>query len=150
MPSTLTPTCPLCGLRFANRPLLELHIREDHLERDRRAEPDYDDSSGNGRSEPHAGGPSGRQTHTSRLPRSTKEVIAMTVTRRPRRRRPGWAMTAPRRAIRALRYVNEELVRASEAMIRFARAPQPRPRPDAPAGKDARPTSVTERADRAA
>ena len=27
------PTCTLCGLRFSNRALLELHIREDHLER---------------------------------------------------------------------------------------------------------------------
>ena len=35
MPSTLTPTCPFCGLRYANRPLLELHIREDHLQRNR-------------------------------------------------------------------------------------------------------------------
>lgn len=150
MPSTLTPTCPLCGLRFANRPLLELHIREDHLERDRRAEPDYDDSSGNGRSEPHAGGPSRRQNQTSRLPRSTNEVIAMTATRRPRRRRPGWAMTALRRAIRTLRYVNDELVCASEAIIRSARAPQPRPRADVPAGENARPAPATERADRAA
>jgi hypothetical protein len=31
MPSTLTPTCPFCGLRYVNRPLLELHIREDRL-----------------------------------------------------------------------------------------------------------------------
>lgn len=30
MPTTLTGTCPLCGLRFNNKPLLELHIREDH------------------------------------------------------------------------------------------------------------------------
>jgi hypothetical protein len=28
MPST--PACPLCGLRFENQPLLELHTREDH------------------------------------------------------------------------------------------------------------------------
>ena len=27
-------TCPLCGLRYADRPLLELHIREDHAQRD--------------------------------------------------------------------------------------------------------------------
>ena len=44
MPTTLTqhysPACWRCGLRFANQPLLELHIREDHLEpRRRRAEP---------------------------------------------------------------------------------------------------------------
>lgn len=30
MPTTLIDTCPLCGLRFSNMPLLELHIREDH------------------------------------------------------------------------------------------------------------------------
>ena len=30
MPATLIDTCPLCGLRFASRPLLELHIRDDH------------------------------------------------------------------------------------------------------------------------
>ena len=127
MPSMLAPACSLCGLRFANRPLLELHIREDHLERNRPAEPDHDDSSGVKASQPSAGGPSRRQNQASRLPRTTNEVIAMTVTRRPSR------------AIRALRYVNEELVRASEVMIRSARAPQPRPRPDAPAGKDGRP-----------
>lgn len=51
----------------------------------------------------------------------------MTATRRQRRQRSGWAMTAMRRMIGTLRYVNDELVRASEAMIRSARAPQPRP-----------------------
>jgi hypothetical protein len=30
MPATLVAICPLCGLRFANRALLELHVREDH------------------------------------------------------------------------------------------------------------------------
>ena len=54
-----------------------------------------------------------------------KEVTAMTATHRPR---PGRMMSGPRRAIRALRYVNDELTRASEAIIRSARAPQPRPR----------------------
>jgi len=31
MPTTLIPTCPLCGLRFTVRLLLDLHIREDHV-----------------------------------------------------------------------------------------------------------------------
>jgi hypothetical protein len=35
MPSTLNPACPLCGLQYASRPLLELHIREDHPRRNR-------------------------------------------------------------------------------------------------------------------
>jgi hypothetical protein len=26
-------TCPLCGLRYPTRPLLDLHIREDHAQR---------------------------------------------------------------------------------------------------------------------
>jgi len=30
------PTCPLCGLRFGSRPLLDLHIREDHRQRGHR------------------------------------------------------------------------------------------------------------------
>jgi hypothetical protein len=29
-----TLTCPLCGLRYPARPLLDLHIREDHAQRD--------------------------------------------------------------------------------------------------------------------
>jgi hypothetical protein len=29
-------TCPLCGLRYPARPLLDLHIREDHAQRDDR------------------------------------------------------------------------------------------------------------------
>ena len=40
MPTTLNPTCPLCGLRYTDRPLLELHFREDHRPRDRHAEPE--------------------------------------------------------------------------------------------------------------
>ena len=36
MTSTLNPACPLCGLRYASKPLLALHIREDHP-RDRAA-----------------------------------------------------------------------------------------------------------------
>ena len=34
MPATLIPTrsatCPLCGLRFTGRPMMELHARDDH------------------------------------------------------------------------------------------------------------------------
>jgi hypothetical protein len=37
-------TCPLCGLRFSNPPLLELHIREDHPRWERHPAPDYSDS----------------------------------------------------------------------------------------------------------
>lgn len=55
-----------------------------------------------------------------------------------------------RRSIRTIRYVNDELLRAGEAIIRSSRAPQPPPRPDVAAGTRAHPASVTERADQAA
>lgn len=42
MPATLVRTCLLCGLRFSNLPLLELHIREDHPRRERH--PAHDES----------------------------------------------------------------------------------------------------------
>jgi hypothetical protein len=59
-------------------------------------------------------------------------------------------MSALRRPIRTLCYVNEELLLAGEAIIRSSRAPQPRPRPDMAAGTRTHPASITERADRAA
>ena len=47
MTSQLIDTCPLCSLRFSNRPLLELHIRDDHVRTRGRApqEPADDDES---------------------------------------------------------------------------------------------------------
>ena len=54
MPYTLNPACPLCGLRYSDRPLLELHLREDHLQRDRRAEPEPGDPLGAGARRPSA------------------------------------------------------------------------------------------------
>ena len=55
-----------------------------------------------------------------------------------------------RRPIRTLRYVNDELLRAGEAIIRSSRAPQPPPRPDVAAGTHDHSASITERADQAA
>lgn len=43
MSAPLIRTCPLCGLRFDSLPILELHIREDHRPRERRAAPDDGD-----------------------------------------------------------------------------------------------------------
>jgi hypothetical protein len=131
MTGTLTPTCPLCGLRYENRPLLELHVREDHHESR------HDEPGGPSRSYGLASGSSG----------TMREVTATTAARSAR---PGQAMTAPRRAIRALRYVNDELMRASEAIIRSARVPRPRPQASVPADAEAHPGSAAERANRAA
>jgi hypothetical protein len=38
MPAIIT-TCPLCGLRYDNRRLLELHLREDHPQRPQPEQP---------------------------------------------------------------------------------------------------------------
>ena len=81
---------------------------------------------------------------------TTNEVIAVTATRRPRRLHPEGGMPTLRRPIRTLRYVNDELLRAGEAIIRSSRAPQPPPRPDVAAGGRTHPDSITERADQAA
>jgi hypothetical protein len=48
MSATLIRTCPLCGLRFDNLPILELHIREDHRRRGRRPARDDGDAAGAG------------------------------------------------------------------------------------------------------
>ena len=48
-------------------------------------------------------------------------------------------MTGLRRAIGILQYLNKELVRAPEAIIRSARVPQSHPRPGVSAVKDAHP-----------
>ena len=48
MPSTLIPACVLCRLRLASRLLPGLHIREDHLRRNRHAEPGHDHSGDRG------------------------------------------------------------------------------------------------------
>ena len=147
MTSTLTPACPLCGLRYASKSLLDLHIREDHRPR-RRAQPGRPDVAGGTRaSSPAASSPSRRTGLAARPSRTAKEVTAMPATRRPR---PGQVITVPRRVLGALRHVNGELTRASEAIIRSARAPQPRPRIQAPAARNTHPGTATDRADRAA
>ena len=149
MTITLTPACPLCGLRYASKPLLELHIREDHRPR-RRAQPAPTDVAGtqaSPRRHPAGCQPSRRTAPTSRSSRTAKEVTAMPATRRPR---PGQVLTVRRRLLRALRHVNDELIRASQAIIRSARAPQPRPRIQAPAASGTDPGTAAGRADQAA
>ena len=46
MPRTMTHTCALCGLRYANGALLELHIREDHVQYNQQAAPARGDAGG--------------------------------------------------------------------------------------------------------
>lgn len=139
MTSTLTPACPLCGLRYESSPLLELHVREDHRQRpdpgSSRATPARADSPA--RTDGLRAGPS----------RAAEEVTAVKATlHRP----AGRVRTALRRAAHAIGHVNDELLRAGEAIIRSARAPQARVPVDTAANGPARPGTVTERARRAA
>lgn len=39
MPGTMTQTCAVCGLRYASGALLELHVREDHVQQNQPAAP---------------------------------------------------------------------------------------------------------------
>jgi hypothetical protein len=101
MSSTLTTTCPLCGLRFPGRPLLDLHMRDDHRKRDRPAEPDRGDSRDPGAPGDGAGGPSkGDGLASGQAGIADEELIAMTTKQRSR---SGQAMAAVRRAIGSLR-----------------------------------------------
>ena len=71
----------------------------------------------------------------------------MTATHRPR---TGRMMTGTRRMIHAVRYVNDELMRASEAIVRSARAPQPRSQAQAQATAAEIREPAAQRVDRAA
>lgn len=157
MPSTMTQTCALCGLRYTNGALLELHIREDHVQRNRQAAASPEDAAGSRASQPDAG-KSGSTAMAPRLTGSLQTVTAGTATTRPGRRRPGWLMAVLRRSARvvrqvwqAVRYANQELIRASEAVISFRHAPEPRRPLQTPTDNDARPASEsTEHSQRAA
>jgi len=139
MTGTLHPSCPLCGLRFGSRPLLDLHIREDHRQRAHR-------DPGDSRMPATRSGSASHRHKPAAMPlRTTKEVTAMTAAHRPR---PGRIRPGTRRVIHGLRYVSNELTRAFEAIIRSARAPQPHRRVQ-PTAADSRDTAA-ERADQAA
>lgn len=132
MPSTMTQTCALCGLRYINSALLELHIREDHVQQNQQAAAAPEDAAGSWAPQPGAGRP-GSTAMAPQPPGSLPTVTtAGTAATRPRRRLPGALMAALRRparvarpAVQAVRYANQELLRASEA-ISLRRAPEPR------------------------
>ncbi len=64
------------------------------------------------------------------------------VTRQPRRPLIRWAMTGPGRVIGILRYLNDELLAAGDAMARSNRFPQPRPQAQAAQVMSASPASA--------
>jgi hypothetical protein len=146
MTGSLNPTCPLCGLRYTSKPLLELHIREDHRPR-RRARSGRRDLGVTRPSPLPAASSSGQDGLAARPSETAKEVIVMTAARHPR---PRPATTVTRGTIRVLRHVNDELMRASEAIIRSARAPQARPLVPASAARATGQDAAAERIDQAA
>jgi len=87
MSSMLTSTCPLCGLGYHNRALLELHIREDHP-RDRQAagEPQHDAGS-----------------------RFSNKVTTKTASAQPRRPRSPSVLEAARRGIHILAKLSRQM-----------------------------------------
>lgn len=117
MPSTQSLTCSLCGLRYANGRLLELHIRDDHVRRNHEAPSDRSTTSGSGTRQ------GAQEAHPAAPP---SPPVAR-------------AAHGGRRAIRVLRHMNEELVRASEAIFRSARFPRPDPPQKAPIETDTHP-----------
>ena len=123
---TINPTCPLCGLRYADRMLLDLHIREDHAQRQQAPEP--------GPGEPGDTGP----------PRQAP----------PRDASPGpppappAARTAQNRAVLALRRFHQEMMLASALLV--FRVPPSRPQATMTAGDEAPAATAAEHARQAA
>jgi len=146
MTSTLTPTCSLCGLRFENRPLLELHLREDHPQRGAFAEPGRGTPAAPA-SEPRPRGSASRPPEPATASR-TNAGRGTAGPQRSHRAHTGWARNARRRVTGAFRRVNAEFLLASEAMLRLPGDPR-RPA-DPPARPDAHQAAASERTDRAA
>lgn len=95
MPSTLNRARPLSGLRLANRPLLDLPIREDHHQRVPRAQDAHLDPGSRRAAGSWADGPLHGNDLASRPSPMTKETAARTT---GHQRRGGRAMTALRTA----------------------------------------------------
>ena len=148
MTSTLTPTCSFCGLRFENRPLLELHVREDHPQRGSPAESRQSSPAGAPASPPAPRSPASGHSQPASTPRASAGTTG-TGSPRPRRPHTGRVMTGMHRMIRAFRHTNAQLLLASEVMLHPAGPPRPRPQSaDPPDGPDARHAATGRRADR--
>jgi hypothetical protein len=147
MTSTLTPTCSFCGLRFENRPLLELHVRDDHPQRGSAAESRRSSPAG-AASQSAPRGPARRDGQLARTPRASAGT-AGAGSARPRRPHTGRLTTGMHRMISAFRRANAQFLLASEVMLHPAGSPRPRQRSaDPPDEPDARHAATSRRADR--
>ena len=103
MSSTLTSTCPLCGLGYPNRALLELHIREDHpRHRQAAGEPQHDAGS-----------------------RTANEVTTKTASAQSRRPRSPTVFKAARRGIQTFGKLSRQMACRTEAMFSLKRPRHP-------------------------
>jgi hypothetical protein len=115
MSSTLTSTCPLCGLGYPNRALLELHIREDHPQhREAAGEPQHDDGS-----------------------RTASKVTTKTTAPRLRGPRTRPVLEAARRGIRNLGKLSRQMARRMAAIFSKERPRRPLVAREMPADHDA-------------
>ena len=148
MTSTLTPTCSFCGLRFENRPLLELHVREDHPQRGSPADSRQSNPAGAPVSQPAPRSPASEHGQLARTPRASPGTDG-TGSPLPRRPHTGRVMAGMHRMIGAFRRANAKLLLASEVMLHPAGPPRPRQQSADPPGEpDARHAATSRRADR--
>jgi len=108
MPNTLNPACPLCGLRFENQPIMDLHMREDHRRRASRESNDDGDpgitrsptTGADNLADTNKPKPAAAPSRTSATATAATAATAEPAERRGRARR---AKTALRRTLRILR-----------------------------------------------
>jgi hypothetical protein len=134
----MSATCPLCGLRYAGQSLLDLHIREDHAQRERGREPPAGPRRPGPPATPRTPGPpatprtpgppagprspgpgatlSGPQAGTE-TPEPAPPPLVAAAPGAPARSsgRPGWAATARRALSRLTRAGRETADRARKA-----------------------------------
>lgn len=144
LPSTLNPACLICGLRFGSKPLLDLHVQEDHRQRVFRAQ-NVDRVPGSTRrpvsgadSPPEPGDPAAMPSWTSG--RATAGSG----------RRGCRAAIALRKMPRTLGYANDRIRSAAGTVTRLTRAPRTRPHAAVPRGgklRKAQLQAAPERAD---
>jgi hypothetical protein len=138
MTTTLTPTCALCGLRFENRPLLDLHLCEDHPQRRPTADP------GRATPAPAAFAPPPRTSPENSSPQAPATDAG------PGQPRGGRSLRGLRRIGRAFRHANAQLMLASELLVRPALRPRSTRPAAPPAGPDAHQPASKGRIGRAA
>ncbi len=145
MTSTLTPTCALCGLRFENRPLLDLHRCEDHPQRHPTAGP-IPGPAANAPAVPAQPG----SPDAERLAEAGQQAGTADPWPQPDRRPRGRVTTGLSRITAPFRRANAELMLAWELMVRPIGQARSAPRSGRPAKPDDHQENTRQRIGRAA